>query len=93
MSLDAEEPRNRSFLRVSPRWGLDEAGGAVRGGEDIRKRGVREEVDSGAGEQVQRNACCRAGGREDRLFVAWVAYIAALTEKVVCAMMIFACCV
>ena len=74
MGLDAEKSRNRSFLRVSPRWGHDEAGCAAWGGEDIWERGVREEVDSGAGEQVQRGAHRRAGGRGDRLFVAWVAY-------------------
>ena len=74
MGLDAEDPRNRSFLGVSPRWSLDEAGGAARGGEDIRERGVREEVDRWAGEQVQYGAHRRAVGRGDRLFVAWMAY-------------------
>ena len=51
----------------------DGEGGAGRGGEDLRQRGVRAEVDRRARRQVPRGADGGACRGEHRLFVAWLA--------------------
>lgn len=51
----------------------DGESGAGWGGEDLRQRGVRAEVDMWARRQVPRGADSGARRGEHRLFVAWLA--------------------